>query len=268
MTQYPFTTAKISFVPAGVREPTATYHGDTGEATRNYEPEMREVQIVNGRLQQDRYTLDQNGFELVHQPTQLGPVTEDADPTIKSVYYPEVTEILKQTTGAREVLIFDHTIRITGNANGRHPVQSAHNDYTETSAPKRVKDLLGAQEAQRWLSTRVAQVNLWRPLVGPVTALPLALLDAQTLGPVDLRPSALIFKDRTGQIYHVSHSSGQRWTYFPNMSTQEAILIKGYDSDTSGRARFTPHTAFTDPSTPDGLDMRHSIEVRAFLRFD
>ena len=56
MTQYPFTTAKISFVPAGIREPTATYHGDTGEAVRNYEPEMREVQIVNGRLQQDRYT--------------------------------------------------------------------------------------------------------------------------------------------------------------------------------------------------------------------
>lgn len=269
MSEYPFVTADISFIPVGVRNPESRYLSDTGEAVRNFEVEDRSVRIADGRRLQGDLSLDVQGFQfLTDRPTALGPVTEDTDPDIEALYHPEAEAILRAETGAAEVLIFDHTLRITGNEKGRQPVRSAHNDYTDRSAPVRLRQLLGQVEAARWLSGRVAQVNLWRPLVGPVSSLPLALLDARTVGPADLRRSALIFPDRRGETYGLSHSDAQRWTYFPDMTPDEAILIKGYDSAEDGRARFTPHTAFVLPGTPEIVPPRHSIELRAFLRFD
>lgn len=269
MSPHPFIETDINFIPTGVRNPESRYHSGTGETERNYENEARRVRVANGRMTQEAFSLDVQGFQLVdNSPTVLGPVVDDADPVIAERYHPEAKSVLQSVTGAKEVLIFDHTIRITGNEKGRHPVQSAHNDYTDRSAPVRLAQLLGDAEAERWLKGRVAQVNLWRPLVGPVNSLPLALLDARTVGPADLRRSALIFPDRRGETYGLSPSEGQRWTYFPDMTPDEAILIKGYDSALDGRARFTPHTAITLPGASREVAPRHSIELRAFLRFD
>ena len=47
----------------------------------------------------------------------------------------------------------------------------------------------------------------------------------------------------------------------------EAIVFKVYDSEHDGRARFTPHTAFDDPTTAPGAAPRQSIEARAFAFF-
>jgi hypothetical protein len=52
------------------------------------------------------------------------------------------------------------------------------------------------------------------------------------------------------------------------MQKDEAILIKGYDSVDDGRARFTLHTAFDDPTSPPDAAPRQSIEVRTLVFFD
>ena len=36
------------------------------------------------------------------------------------------------------------------------------------------------------------------------------------------------------------------------VSVDEALVFKVYDSEKDGRARFTPHTSFDDPTTPPG----------------
>ncbi len=46
------------------------------------------------------------------------------------------------------------------------------------------------------------------------------------------------------------------------MQRNEAMLIKCYDSSDDGRARFTAHSAFDDPTTPPDAPARESIEVR------
>lgn len=266
MTQYPFVSGRMNFVPAGVRDPKSIYTSNVGRSGINYTPDNREVLVANGRLREDSYSLDRNGFSLIHRETALGPVTHNDDPSIEKLYYPEVRDILIRETGAQSVVIFDHTIRISGNTQGREPVLTVHNDYTDISGPRRLADTLGAETAAEWLQGRVAQVNLWRPLAGPVQSLPLALIDAQSIAPTDLRRVPLVFNDRTGEIFHVGYNAAQKWVYFPEMQTDEAILIKGYDSATDGRARFTPHTAFELPGEAGGI--RHSIEVRAFLRLN
>ena len=47
----------------------------------------------------------------------------------------------------------------------------------------------------------------------------------------------------------------------------EVALIKTYDSATDGRTRFTIHTAFSDPLSPEGAMPRQSIETRCFAFF-
>ncbi len=56
-----------------------------------------------------------------------------------------------------------------------------------------------------------------------------------------------------------------RWFYFPEMTADQALLLKCYDSVTDGRARFAPHTAFVDPTTPKDALPRESIELRTLV---
>ncbi len=66
---------------------------------------------------------------------------------------------------------------------------------------------------------------------------------------------------------HVTFNPAHRWTYFPNMARHEALLIKVYDAAEDGRARFTIHTAFDDPTSPPDAPPRESIETRTFVFF-
>ncbi len=174
-----------------------------------------------------------------------------------------------EATGASRVVIFDHTRRRDdGGADGtKTPANRVHNDYTEWSGPQRVRDLFGEEEARRLGDVPFVQVNVWRPIRGPVKRSPLAVLDASSLDPDDLIGTDMVYPGRTGEIYHLAFNPAQRWLYFPEMEREEAIVIKGYDSRTDGRARFTPHTAFDDPNTRADDPPRESIEVRTLAFF-
>jgi hypothetical protein len=52
------------------------------------------------------------------------------------------------------------------------------------------------------------------------------------------------------------------------MQPDEALLIKCFDSETDGRARFSAHTSFEDPSSPADALPRVSIELRTIAFFD
>jgi hypothetical protein len=49
------------------------------------------------------------------------------------------------------------------------------------------------------------------------------------------------------------------------MQSDEALLLKCFDSETDGRARFMPHTAFEDPTVPANVPPRESIELRTLV---
>ena len=141
-----------------------------------------------------------------------------------------------------------------------------HNDYTAKSGPQRVRDLLG-DEADELLKKRFAVINVWRPIRGPVVDAPLAVTDASSVADGDLVASDLIYPDRTGEIYYVKYNPDHKWFYVPAMRTDEVLLIKCYDSMKDGRARFSLHSAFDDPTSPAKAKPRQSIEVRTIAYF-
>lgn len=57
-----------------------------------------------------------------------------------------------------------------------------------------------------------------------------------------------------------------RW-YFPGMDADKVIILKTYESEIDGRARFVGHTAFEDPTSKPDAKTRESIEIRTIAFF-
>lgn len=244
--------------------------GTAAETRRSHPDQPVTVPIRDGRPEAESFNLDRSGFAF----RTMAPTAIDFhDPVqVQRDYYPQLEALLKAETGASRVRIFDHTVRVTGGGSDvanptRLPVHRAHVDYTEKSGPVRVRDLMG-DEAEALLAKRVAEINVWRPITGPVQSSPLAVAEADSLRPEELIATDLVYEDRVGEIYEFAHDPAHRWVWFPEMTRDEVLLLKSYDSATDGRARFTPHTAFAHPDTPADAPARQSIEVRAFLFFD
>ena len=124
-----------------------------------------------------------------------------------------------------------------------------------------------SKEAEARLQHRFAQINVWRPIRGPVEESPLALCDAQSMAQEDFVAAELRHRHRTGETYRITFNPAHRWFYFPHMQKNEVVLIKGYDSLEDGRARFTGHTGFEDPTSPPDTPARESIEARMLVFF-
>jgi hypothetical protein len=228
------------------------------------------IAIADGRPVVDQLSLEAEGFEL--RPHDTGVSNFYDDEQVRTVYYPEMEQLVKTATGASRVVVFDHTMRLEDAAHRdalavRGPVHAVHNDYTERSGPRRVHDLLDAEDAANFLEHRFAIVNVWRSIGAPIETTPLALANAQSIAPESLLATDLVRPDRTGEIYQVVYHPDQRWFYFPNMRRDEALLLKCFDSATDGRARFTAHTAFDNPAAADDAPARASIEVRTLISF-
>ena len=125
----------------------------------------RDVLIAGGRGREAEFTLDRNGFALLHAPTQVRDFYSPEE--VKAVYCPEVERLLRDTLGASRVVVFDHGVRNAGVEGGRTPSRRVHNDHTVNSAPRRVRDHLG-EDAEELLKHRFGVVNVWRPIRGPV----------------------------------------------------------------------------------------------------
>ena len=245
-----------------------------GEPRVHFRTEVRRVDVRDMRRVSDRLSLDRHGFLLVRHETAVDDLYDDE--AVAGVYDLELEALLAEVTGADRVAVFDHTRRSDGtggaaNPDGfRGPASRVHVDYTVDSGPKRAADALGRAEVDRVLSSggRIVQVNVWRPIRGPVLRTPIALADAASVRPDELIATDQVFPDRVGEIYQLAHGAEQRWYWAPRMERDEVLLIKGWDSLDDGRARFTPHGAFQlegqDPNAPP----RESIEVRTYLVFE
>jgi hypothetical protein len=248
---------------------TYTYDLPPGERRSNIVLDEQPMWIADAR--DGAFTLDANGFALVGHKTAVRDFWDEAQTL--ALGHPEAAEIVRVATGAARVVVFDHTLRrrLTGvedRTRGvpRQPAGRVHVDQTVRSGPQRVRDLMG-DEAEDLLTRRAAIINVWRPIARPAVDWPLAVADATSIDPPDLIPSELRFQHRTGEIYGVAHNPAQRWYSVSAQRPDEALLIKCWDSD-EGVARFAPHAAFEDPTTPPGTPPRESIEFRTIAFFD
>tara|TARA_R110002072_G_scaffold74374_5_gene176331 strand:+ start:28746 stop:29561 length:816 start_codon:yes stop_codon:yes gene_type:complete len=266
-----FVTSTINYtVDNGIPPDYYFYEPDPSIELNPPGTDPQEVKIYNGWPNVDNFSLDREGFELKSIDNSFDQF--DDNDAIKRLFYPLISEFVKQHTGANRVEVFDHTIRKPMSADlkdqteiQRPTVQLAHSDYTPRSGPERVRELL-SDEAEQLLKRRVAFFNVWKPLYRTVEEFPLAMIDDTTAVEADKLIMELKYSDRTGEIYVIRYSPEHRWYYFPKMTPEQALLLKTYESE-PGLSSSMGHSAFEDPTSPPNAPTRESIEIRTMAFF-
>ncbi len=258
-----------------------------------------DVTIHNARILEDA-SLDTSGFQL-EQHTSGVTNWQDGE-QVAHHYYAEITALVKAVTGATYTFTNNHLVRQSepeqgGNgplaklmSQSRGPVLTAHNDFAESYGEGLIKTVehggvphtqtfgltepliqagLSADELRR---SRLMVINTWRS-VGPepLRRFPLAVADRRSVSHDCLRAN-LIGKRPSGQprggidVYSAHYDPAHKWYYYPEMTPDEVLLWKGYDS-AEVPMQVPLHTSFADPNTPADASQRCSIEVRVLCVF-
>lgn len=275
--------------------------GKVDDGGRSYTYTDRKRSVENLRGQEDKFSTDISGFGVYHYPAQEKAFTDENQ--IREGYYKEVEDLLRaKLPGVKKVVMFDHTIRRNQKASPRQPVQQVHVDQTPAAAEVRVRRHLPADEADELLKGRYQIINVWRPIGHPASDFPLAVVDWRSTKPEDFVKVDLMYPKRTagddgddrgkeavpkssddsspegyevkGETYGVAPSEGHKFFYMKDMTPEEAMFIKCFDSRSQsvggiqGLAGMTPHTAFIDPNSPADAPGRQSIEVRCLVFYE
>jgi cephamycin C biosynthesis protein len=264
-----------------------------GTIKRNYDIAPTPLKVYDMRGQESATHIDTTGFQAITSPSSVSSdfMLTSSDDEIRKVYYPEVEALLLKQTGASRVVFFDHTIRrplpdhIPETPATRRPVLRAHVDQTPASAHRRVERHVQPPHPYK----RFQLINVWRPILNKVYDYPLAVCDARSLDVVnDLVPTTLIYAapNPNGETYSVTYNDKHKWWFWSEMTPNDVMLLKCYDSASRALthvktstadvqeselrdvAGMTPHTAFLDKEGAKKDVGRHSIEVRALVFYD
>lgn len=260
--------------------------------TGRYAPHRMPVR--DARPISDRFTLDRQGFQLF--PHQSSVKNFFGNEEVGRVYPTEVSDAIKQFTGASFVAVMGWMVRTTDDlskykrqADGyahqggvQPPAGEAHVDTIPEKALPQAKALYEQFRPEGGGFHRFIYSSFWRAFSEPPQDWPLAVCEWNSVGSDEGIPNVLVICDKIPEgdalfapipdedskpaaaIFH--HNPEHRWWYFSHMNRDEVLFIKFHDSDQS-RAWRVPHTAFHDPSFPDAKP-RASIEVRSVAFFE
>lgn len=223
--------------------------------------ESRTVSVLNARTTEKRPSLMSEGFELIQAPVVFSSSLSDEE--IRTTY-PTIEKQLKQQTLAKEIFIFDHTIRssIHGKSK-RKPIHLTHADYAKEAGLTRLRNLL-PNDYTKWEDGHFLIVNMWQSISGTILSSPLAFVDIRTVHDDDLKTIKVVYENRTGRIGYYQYSPRHQWYWFPLLKNSEALLFKTFDSMPGSQHWSCPHTAFRHNSESTNSE-RSSIEFRILL---
>ena len=212
-------------------------------------------------------SLDVEGFQLASHTSEVQNFYDSAE--VQNRYYDEMRQLAGELTGAHTVRIISHLTRneaeaLEGKRLGAHRL--VHNDFTPALGQK----LQGFITDRELLRGRIAIFNIWRRFDPDKEDAPLAVCDARSVSPADLLPTDLHnYGGHEGfqlEIYQALHNPSHQWFFFPQMTRDEVLVFKTYDSDMDP---FVPtlHSAFDHPECAATAAPRESIEARAICFF-
>lgn len=239
------------------------YEFERTESTLRHVPHV--MPIANARL--SATSLDREGYQLV---SIAGDVDFTDAATVEREYFPRIEALMKRLLGASEVIVFGPALRSDDGEQVQAPARGVHVDFDEKTTRNFVRQFR-PETADRLLAKRFVLANVWLA-VKPVERTPLALCDARSIAPEDLRVGLVgtmsddpDFEPWSG--YNFIHNPAHRWSYFPHMQPGEAIVFKLCDSRRDV-PQLTAHTAFDDPTSPPDAPFRYSFEVRTISFID
>ena len=229
------------------------------------------------------------GFELVEHPSAVTDWRDDAQ--VESVHYGEIEALARDLTGCDAALVSDHVTRTASDdkrPRDQAPVRLVHSDFAadyEDVVRYSYRDVKGrgARTLARSGMTsekvesarRVVMMQFWRNVGPPKMDLPMAFCDGRTVQPAETRPFLYTGYVAGGRSFNAlavvapARPDAHRWSTFPEMSADEVIAFRTYDTDlvAANTTWFTPHSAFPDPDVEPGRPPRTSVELRVMCLF-
>lgn len=235
-----------------------------------------DVDIRNARPIINELSLDREGFTLVQRKTSWANEF-DAD-SLRDKYLEEMVPFVMDYFGAswvvpkRDAII----VRTPGQAlppqEGHRPLVKnmaagwAHVDYSRVAGP-----MMAAREDQIQGNavrpySRLMIIQAWHILSPPPQDFPLAVCDGSSVPDDDLLQINYNKFGIKHKAWHAYFSDRQRWYYFPEMTSDEFILFKGYDSEDNYPRVI--HAAFDNRRAYPNAKPRKSVEGRFFVYYD
>lgn len=221
-----------------------------------------DVDVTDLRNHRGSVGFDTDGISFETHKSQI--TSFEQSENWRPTYDREISALLQRKIGAKEVLVFDHTVRIDDADASRKPARNVHNDYSSQGAHQRLVDLIGNQKAAEYQQGQFAFVNVWRPIEQTIVTSPLGFIRPSSMSLNDWLNIELIYPDRKGQILGVTANPKHDWFYQSNMTPNEVIIFNIYDNQ--GR----PHLAHSalDIANQSKADVpRKSIETRTLVRY-
>jgi len=221
-----------------------------------------------------RASLDVEGFCLVHHRTSVTNLMSKRE--VLALYGPEMQELVGTLTGASVVtaapLGVVRATEATATPTTVHrPLRFVHADHSDRSATLSLQKRLSLPVEQPLPAGRYAIYHAWRVLTPAPQDSPLALCDARTVSSEDTVAADTILDfpgSRAGrmEVTLFRHNPSHRWYYFPDMTCDEVLVFKDFDTDPAHPCK-VPHSAFDDPNCPPTVPPRISIDLQLFAMF-
>ena len=240
------------------------FHIDAGGVVGNLiSPELAatDVSVRGVRKGEAQVNFQVDSVAFRHFPTNVTAFKGDA---WEATYDQELTELLTRELGAKEVVLFDHTVRIDDPNSDRRPARNVHSDYSQEGAERRLVDLIGADRAAEWSEGHYAFINVWRPIDNPINSAPLGFIRPASIPEEDWILIDLIYPDRLGHIMGIAANDDHEWVYQSKMTPEEVAFFNIYDN--RGLASIA-HSAFDMVEDPSIHTPRKSIESRTLVRY-
>ncbi len=241
--------------------------------------------VLNGRTIDD-LSWEANGFELMQHASAVVDWTDTAH--LARIHGPEIERLATERLGCDVALAYPPIVRSPDAAatiDDYAPILFVHSDFSTDYGPmtweahRPYREFIEPILASKGLdqndlrdASRLAMIQFWRN-IGPVAAdHPLALCDPRSVDPDRVVHTVIDTYGGRRVEFELSAflppeaGDHDRWVTFPQMQLDEVLAFRTYDSVEidAGRPYWTPHSAFRDPSVPDGRDhFRESVEMRA-----
>ncbi len=224
-----------------------------------------EVTLRDARTLTEPPKIDREGFEHRHVPIE-NPQWGNPE-WVAQVYVPHSLALLKEVTGAAHAaaLYPGVLLRDTGNPKASPAAEFVHIDQDRTAAELFISMLPDQDMLKKYRRSTI--FNVWRPVTPPPQDIPLALCDQRTLDPADWVVGRTL-SPGIDPIPYVSSvfNPDQKWYYYSNLTTDDAIVFKNYDSDLAAPLGCL-HGAFKLPDCPSTAVPRASVELRLMAFF-
>jgi hypothetical protein len=245
--------------------------------------ERHTVAVRNGRTAAEPPSLGRAGFEIVSSPSRvvrerraelMAERTPLHTPQVQLDYWNESIPLIRKLSGAAEVVpVHASTVRFSPNAEKKKfmtPAGWAHLDYGGDEIEVQLRETLELNGRPVRPYSHYVLYQTWRVLTDPPQDFPLALCDGRTVKGPDIVPIDYHMKTEARDVTYRSHGSRyserHQWWYFPEMTIDEILVFKGFDSAALNTMK-TLHTSFEDPTAENPVP-RASIEARFFALYD